>query len=179
MKPPVAAAGGGQERFDKRTTFLAHRRLRHAACLIAIPKQLLKLVDDENDLRRIDFKRFQYFTRPNADARSLNRRASARRRSELADASERARCAIGADAGLVMISCQPLARRKGTTPARTSDDLPEPDGPTTAVKPAACTFAAKVDVSRPRPKYQSASAVWNGRRPTNGGTGEVDVELMA
>ena len=66
------------------------------------------------------------------------------------------------------ISRQPSCCNRGTTPARTMDDFPDPDGPTTAVKAAVRSFRVKAAASWRRPKNQAASRVSNGRRPTKG-----------
>ena len=54
------------------------------------------------------------------------------------------------------------------TPARTMDDFPDPDGPTTAVKRELRIFFVRAAASRPRPENHFESLVSNGRRPTNG-----------
>ena len=56
----------------------------------------------------------------------------------------------------------------GRRPARTADDLPLPDGPTTAMQVAPTIRATRSATRRSRPKKNRASAGSNGARPLNG-----------
>ena len=58
--------------------------------------------------------------------------------------------------------------RAGITPASTSDDLPQPDAPTTARKRGPRRRSSTVAICASRPKNTSASAMPNGRKPMNG-----------
>jgi hypothetical protein len=96
--------------------------------------------------------------KPNAEARSVESkrdcRASVNASSSTAAASAAANLCSGADPGLTMTYFHSPAGRSGTTPARTSEDLPEPDGSTTAVNWALRNFCA-------------SAALWH-RKPTQG-----------
>ena len=110
--------------------------------------------------------------RPKVEARSIaskrNLRASTSRSEEATPESANARPAKGAEPGVVTAQRQPSARSSGMTPARTMDDFPDPDGPTTAVKWKLRIFFVRAAVSRPRPENHFELLVSNGRRPTNG-----------
>ena len=58
----------------------------------------------------------------------------------------------------------------GSRPARSSDDLPLPDGPTIASSGASASRATSSSTSRSRPKKNSASSASNGASPLNGQT---------
>ena len=58
----------------------------------------------------------------------------------------------------------------GSRPARTTDDLPLPDGPTTPSSGAPTSRATSSATSRSRPKKYGASATSNEARPLNGHT---------
>lgn len=70
---------------------------------------------------------------------------------------------------------QPSTTSRGIRPARTSDDFPLPDAPTTTIAFAARwavsdrTSDASRSISAPRPKKTGASAVSNETRPGNTG----------
>src|SRR5436853_5814358 len=64
-------------------------------------------------------------------------------------------------------SVNPL-RRVGSNPARTKDDLPLPEVPTTATNDVSCNFSSSVSLRPSRPKKISFSLVLNGRNPGNG-----------
>ncbi len=53
----------------------------------------------------------------------------------------------------------------GTTPARTNDDLPTPDEPTTAMSGTSRSRWLIAAISRLRPKKRAASCSWNALRP--------------
>ena len=56
-------------------------------------------------------------------------------------------------------------RRRGIRPARTTDDLPLPDAPTTATREVRSTASTSFSVNASRPKKKAASSSRNGRRP--------------
>ena len=60
------------------------------------------------------------------------------------------------------------ARSAGTSPARTSEDLPLPEAPTTARKRARLSISTSRCTSRSRPKNSFASSSPNGCRPRYG-----------
>ena len=64
--------------------------------------------------------------------------------------------------------------RAGSSPARSTDDLPLPDGPTTASNGAPTRRATSSATSRSRPKKYSASAASNVARPLYGQTAGRD-----
>ncbi|GAA3115767.1 hypothetical protein GCM10020254_73070 [Streptomyces goshikiensis] len=74
-------------------------------------------------------------------------------------------------------ACQRERRavRAGSSPARTREDLPDPEGPTTVTNRRAlagtggCSRATSSAVSRSRPKNTAASASPNASRPGYGG----------
>src|SRR5437588_4081173 len=65
-----------------------------------------------------------------------------------------------------------FAANLGNKPAPTSDDLPEPDAPTTATKRFVTTFSTSSSVSLPRPKKIVASSWVKARNPGNGEPGQ-------
>ena len=85
-------------------------------------------------------------------------------------ASTPARAARGARPGRITHASQPSPERlsAGITPARISDDLPMPEGPTTATSGRLRSSATMRSMSRSRPKKRSASASWNATRPAKG-----------
>ena len=92
------------------------------------------------------------------------------------DASSAASAPTGSRPGVNGVSAHHSASSAmtGTSPARTSEDLPEPEGPTTSsAAPSTCSaddrsnFARSV-VSRPRPKKTRRSPMSKGRRPGKG-----------
>ena len=60
------------------------------------------------------------------------------------------------------------AANEGSSPARTSDDLPLPDGPTAPTSGAPTSFATSSATRRSRPKKYPASATSNAASPLNG-----------
>ncbi|PPK66051.1 hypothetical protein CLV40_11115 [Actinokineospora auranticolor] len=78
------------------------------------------------------------------------------------------RLARGALVGVITAGCQPWEpvsaprANAGTTPARSSDDLPTPDGPLTTSSPGSATRSARWSSTRSttaaRPKNQRASS---------------------
>ena len=56
----------------------------------------------------------------------------------------------------------------GTSPARTTDDLPLPDGPTTARNADPASRSARFSTSSSRPKKNSASWGWKASSPLYG-----------
>ena len=65
----------------------------------------------------------------------------------------------------VMTSPGPNA---GSTPARSTDDFPLPDPPTTATKPRSRTRPTSSPATSSRPKNSSRSSRWNGSSPGYG-----------
>ncbi|TWP51036.1 hypothetical protein FKR81_18385 [Lentzea tibetensis] len=57
---------------------------------------------------------------------------------------------------------------RATSPARSTDDLPEPDAPNTPTNRFSATFACSLRTSLSRPKKRSASSGWNAPSPTYG-----------
>ncbi len=74
----------------------------------------------------------------------------------------------GSAPGTTTTTSAPCARSRGTTPARTSELLPDPEGPTTADNPWAATSSVSLSESSSRPKNDAASASSNGRSPLYG-----------
>ncbi|RST16332.1 hypothetical protein EF904_01780 [Streptomyces sp. WAC05950] len=66
------------------------------------------------------------------------------------------------------IAGRPVARVRAMSPARSSEDFPDPDGPKTVRKRWPRTFARSSPVSCSRPKKRSASSGWNADRPAYG-----------
>ncbi len=64
--------------------------------------------------------------------------------------------------------CAPVLRSAGTTPARTSDDLPQPDGPVTTSNGFSASRSRHVATSSVRPKNVSESSTSYGARPLYG-----------
>jgi hypothetical protein len=64
--------------------------------------------------------------------------------------------------------CSPEALSAGTRPARTNDDLPTPDGPTTPMIGRSRMRLTAAAISRERPKNRAASLSWNDDRPAYG-----------
>ena len=60
--------------------------------------------------------------------------------------------------GVTTSTRRPSRASAAATPARTSDDLPLPDGPTTASTPTSASRRRQAATSRSRPKNPSASA---------------------
>ena len=60
----------------------------------------------------------------------------------------------------------PECSSAGTSPARTKDDLPTPEGPTTATIGQSRTRLTAVAISEERPKKKAACSSWNEVRPT-------------
>ncbi len=84
-------------------------------------------------------------------------------------ATASASAAIGLPSGRVWITCQlPDSLRRGTTPARTNELLPAPDGPTTSSTAWPRRRSTNAVTSRSRPKKRSACRSVNAERPRNG-----------
>ncbi|WRZ61575.1 hypothetical protein OG534_37005 [Streptomyces sp. NBC_01294] len=66
------------------------------------------------------------------------------------------------------ITGHPDACAWATSPARSSEDFPDPDGPKTTRNRCSRTFASTSPVSRSRPKKRSASSGWNADSPAYG-----------
>ncbi len=90
-------------------------------------------------------------------------RAAELRERVLARSHQHLRPALGAGKRLRPAS-------DGRSPARISEDLPLPDGPTTAIRVEPTRRATRSATSRSRPKKYSAWAASNGARPRNGQT---------
>ena len=60
--------------------------------------------------------------------------------------------------GMTTATSRPSRRNAGATPARASDDLPDPEAPTMATNPVASTIPRHSATSRSRPKNHSASS---------------------
>ncbi len=78
---------------------------------------------------------------------------------------------IGAAPGVTTTTRRPSRRSAAATPARTSDDFPLPDGPTTTSTPFADSRRRHSPTSTSRPKKPSASSTSNGTRPRYGHSG--------
>ena len=72
---------------------------------------------------------------------------------------------MGRTPGVVTRTAAPLRLRDATTPARTSDDLPMPDGPTTASTLESRSLRRHTARSASLPKNESASSASYGSRP--------------
>ena len=97
-----------------------------------------------------------------------------------------ARCRRGASPGFILATSQASrsSTRKppssfGISPARISDDLPQPELPTTARKRVLCSCRSSSRVCSWRPKNSSVSSVSKGRSPTKGfsGSGQLTPHL--
>ncbi|MEU3957611.1 hypothetical protein AB0F45_35905, partial [Streptomyces achromogenes] len=68
--------------------------------------------------------------------------------------------------GIYMNTSGTAAGNRGSTPARSTDDLPDPEAP----RRTSSLFRSRCPTSRSvrsfRPKNMAASACWNGLRPT-------------
>ena len=88
---------------------------------------------------------------------------------------QRRRAACGRGAARATSHASPERLSAGTRPARTSDDLPTPDGPITPMSGRSRMRVTIAAISRERPKKRAASASWNELRPAYGltSTGEL------
>ena len=77
---------------------------------------------------------------------------------------------IGRAPGVMTTTRRPLRCSAAATPARTSDDLPQPEGPTTASTPTAASRRRHTSTSASRPKKPSVSSTSYGTRPKYGQT---------
>ena len=140
-------------------------------------EELLELVDDEHDDVAVA-RAWQL--RHGVRQPALGRRRAASRWVAAASAAQRQLELIeGVGAGDHPTSRTSAAdpgsapaRRRGTRPARTTDDLPDPDGPrTTRHRHGGGSPASRSSIRstrRSRPKKSSASASWNARSPLYG-----------
>ena len=76
----------------------------------------------------------------------------------------------GCSPGRIMATVHSASRKRGTTPARTRLDLPQPDGPTIATNASRCTWSTMSSISCVLPKKSAASDSSKGRRPLYGFT---------
>ena len=74
----------------------------------------------------------------------------------------------GSPPGTIVTTVRPAARRRGTSPAATSELLPDPDAPTTVTSDRRPTMSARASTIAARPKNLAASASPNARNPTYG-----------
>ena len=74
----------------------------------------------------------------------------------------------GSEPGTIDTTSAPRRRNSGTSPACTSELLPDPDGPTTATNGSAATRSTRWVTSSSRPQNSPASASRNERRPLYG-----------
>ena len=83
---------------------------------------------------------------------------------ERSSANARARASMGSSPGWQTTARHPGGAR-ATTPARTNELLPAPEGPTTASSRRPAIFRHRAAISVSRPKKTSASSSVNGSRP--------------
>ena len=81
---------------------------------------------------------------------------------------------------MAMRQCEPALaikplKRSGRSPARTSEDLPLPEVPTTARKRVAASLRRSSSLWPSRPKKRWLSPISKGRRPGKGFDGRLDV----
>ena len=82
-----------------------------------------------------------------------------------------ASCSSGRSPGVRVITRAPMPAGRAprqiaaTRPARTNDDLPLPEAPTTATKRASASRARTSATSASRPKKNAASSGWKARSP--------------
>ena len=85
-----------------------------------------------------------------------------------ATSASRSRASVGRAPGVMIVTGRPSRRSAAASPARTSDDFPLPDGPTTTTTPVVARRSRQAATSASRPKNASASPTSYDTRPRYG-----------